>query len=155
MCHSSYWYSINVHEVSNFCRVPRSVSQSIWILPLQDSIGFNPFNTIGSWKIVLFKKRNVGMLIGGAWHHEFMLQKLLIKHGSAGYTPGFQQHQLWFVSWSPDGYYTCSDSVYTLDFCKIYLKIATLIVNCVRVFTDWDLIWCQAISIGCPLPCWL
>ena len=56
------------------------------------STPFNPFNTVVSRKIVLFKKSNGGMLIGGAEHHEFLLQKLCIKYGSAGYTCGFQQH---------------------------------------------------------------
>ena len=37
---------------------------------------------------------------------------------------------------STDGYYTSSMTVYTLDFSKIYLKSVTLIVTCVRVFSD-------------------
>ena len=42
---------------------------------------FNLFNTLMSWKTVLFKEWNRGMLIGGAWQHELCYKIYILRMG--------------------------------------------------------------------------
>ena len=114
----------------------------------------NPFNTLRSCKIRLFQRQNRGIVIKDTRHNEISILGQYLKCWSAGVMLGFHWHQVWFVSLPPDGHYTRWKVPFTLEFLENYLKSVTLIVTCVRDFTDWNLIWCHVGGTCDPLLFW-
>ena len=120
-----------------------------WKLKIKrEGLEVNPFDTVRSCKIRLFQRQNRGIVIRDTRRHEISILGWCLKCWSAGVMLGFHWHQVWFVSLPPGGHYTWWKVPFTLEFLKNYLKSVTLIVTCVRDFTDWDLLWCH-VGVKC------